>query len=51
MSAAAEYAREHRQQYLDQLSELLRIPSVSTDPEKAGDMRRAAQWVRRRHAG
>ena len=32
--------------HLDQLFELLRIPSVSTDPERAGDVRRAAEWLR-----
>jgi acetylornithine deacetylase/succinyl-diaminopimelate desuccinylase-like protein len=29
-----------------ELMELLRIPSVSTDPERTGDVRRAAEWVR-----
>jgi acetylornithine deacetylase/succinyl-diaminopimelate desuccinylase-like protein len=32
--------------WLDELSELLRIPSVSADPEHTGDVRRAAEWVR-----
>ncbi len=31
--------------WLDEVSELLRIPSVSADPEHAGDVRRAADWV------
>jgi acetylornithine deacetylase/succinyl-diaminopimelate desuccinylase-like protein len=30
---------------LDELAELLRIPSLSADPERAGDVRRAAEWV------
>ena len=34
------------QGWLDELSELLRIPSVSADPAYASDVRRAAEWVR-----
>jgi acetylornithine deacetylase/succinyl-diaminopimelate desuccinylase-like protein len=32
--------------WLEELSELLRIPSVSADPEHDADVRRAAEWVR-----
>ena len=32
--------------WLEELSELLRIPSVSADPAHADDVRRAAEWVR-----
>ena len=32
--------------WLDELSELLRIPSLSADPGHADDVRRAAEWVR-----
>jgi len=34
------------QAWLDELSELLRIPSVSADPFHAPDVRTAAEWVR-----
>ncbi len=34
-----------RQRYLDELSEFLRIPSISTLSEHKGDVRRAAEWV------
>jgi acetylornithine deacetylase/succinyl-diaminopimelate desuccinylase-like protein len=40
--------------WLEELSELLRIPSVSADPEHTADVRRAAEWVRdfvRAHGG
>jgi acetylornithine deacetylase/succinyl-diaminopimelate desuccinylase-like protein len=33
-------------EWLEELSELLRIPSVSADPEHRGDVVRAAEWVR-----
>ena len=32
--------------WLEELSELLRIPSVSADPAHQDDVRRAAEWVR-----
>jgi acetylornithine deacetylase/succinyl-diaminopimelate desuccinylase-like protein len=31
--------------WLEELSELLRIPSISADPERKEDVRRAAEWV------
>ncbi len=33
---------------VEELLELLRIPSVSTDPERADDVRAAAEWIRDR---
>jgi acetylornithine deacetylase/succinyl-diaminopimelate desuccinylase-like protein len=33
------------QAWFDELSELLSIPSVSADPERAGDVVRAAEWL------
>jgi acetylornithine deacetylase/succinyl-diaminopimelate desuccinylase-like protein len=44
-SAALSYARENRQRFLDELKELLRIPSVSTLEEHKQDIRRAAEFV------
>lgn len=38
-------ARERRAQHLESLKDLLRIPSVSTLPEHAADMGRAADWL------
>jgi acetylornithine deacetylase/succinyl-diaminopimelate desuccinylase-like protein len=31
--------------WFDELSELIRIPSVSADPERGGEVRRAGEWV------
>ena len=43
--AAVGYAREHGAQFVEELKSLLRIPSVSTAPEHAGDVRKAAEFV------
>ncbi|MFP4228233.1 MAG: M20/M25/M40 family metallo-hydrolase, partial [Salinivenus sp.] len=45
MNAALSYADEHFDTFVDQLEDLLAIPSVSTDSEYADDVRRAATWV------
>ncbi len=44
-SPAVEYARQHQSRFLDELKDLLRIPSVSTLPEHKADVRRAAEWL------
>jgi acetylornithine deacetylase/succinyl-diaminopimelate desuccinylase-like protein len=36
---------ELSQEWLEELSELLRIPSISADPERQDDVRAAGQWV------
>ena len=38
-------ARRLRSQHLESLLDLLRIPSISTLPEQAADVRRAADWL------
>ena len=43
---AYEYAAAHEADFLAQLQELLRIPSVSTSSAHAADVRRAAEWLR-----
>jgi len=43
--AAVAYLREHDAEHLAQLDEFLRIESVSADPGRAGEVRRAAQWI------
>jgi acetylornithine deacetylase/succinyl-diaminopimelate desuccinylase-like protein len=39
------YVESHRDAFLDDLKDLLRIPSISTLPEHRDDIRRAAQYV------
>jgi acetylornithine deacetylase/succinyl-diaminopimelate desuccinylase-like protein len=39
------YLEDRRQQFEEDLCELLRIPSVSADRRYAADVRRAAEWV------
>ena len=34
-----------RQQHIDRLVEWLRIPSISTDRQREGDVRRAGEWI------
>ncbi len=45
MTAAHDYAHQNAQVFLNQLKDLIRIPSVSTLPEKKADMQRAAEWL------
>jgi acetylornithine deacetylase/succinyl-diaminopimelate desuccinylase-like protein len=43
--AALAYLHENEAGHLAQLDEFLRIESVSADPARAGEVRRAAQWI------
>jgi acetylornithine deacetylase/succinyl-diaminopimelate desuccinylase-like protein len=43
MSDLTQYLDTHKQRFLDELLDLLRIPSVSADPKYAGDVRRMAE--------
>ena len=44
-AAAREYAHAHADQFLGELVEMLRIPSLSADPAHAPDIRRMAEWL------
>ena len=39
------YVNQHEQQFLEELKEFLRIPSISTLPEHDGDVKRAAEFT------
>jgi len=42
---ALKYAKEHVENFQQNLDDFLRIPSISTDPERKTDMQEAAKWV------
>ncbi|HNB52837.1 MAG TPA: dipeptidase [Anaerolineales bacterium] len=42
---ALQFAQKHASRFVDQLGEFVSIPSVSTTPERFGDVRRAGEWV------
>jgi acetylornithine deacetylase/succinyl-diaminopimelate desuccinylase-like protein len=44
-SAAIDFARQNQPRFLEELKELLRIPSISTLPEHNGDTRQAAETL------
>jgi acetylornithine deacetylase/succinyl-diaminopimelate desuccinylase-like protein len=46
-SPAVAYARENQPRFLNELKDLLRIPSVSTAPEHKADVERAADYIAR----
>jgi len=43
--AALTFLREHHDDHLRQLDEFLRIESVSADPDRREEVRRAARWI------
>ena len=45
MNEISAYLQKHQARHLEELKELLRIPSVSTSKENEADVRRAAQWL------
>jgi succinyl-diaminopimelate desuccinylase len=47
MEKIAGYIDSNKNAYLDRLQEFLRIPSISTDPARKVDTRKAGEWVHR----
>ncbi|HEY5982887.1 MAG TPA: dipeptidase [Anaerolineales bacterium] len=45
MNAALSYVNDNKDRFLNELKDLLKIPSISTDPEHNADLLRAAEWV------
>jgi acetylornithine deacetylase/succinyl-diaminopimelate desuccinylase-like protein len=48
---AIEYAHNHKTVFLNELKDVLRIPSISTDPDHQADMVRTAEWLKLQLAG
>ncbi len=46
MESVQQYITENKQRFLDELLDLLRIPSVSADPAYAQDVRKTAEFVK-----
>lgn len=46
MSKALHYIDSNKEKFKDELFELLRIPSISTDSKRKGDIRRAAEYLK-----
>jgi acetylornithine deacetylase/succinyl-diaminopimelate desuccinylase-like protein len=44
---ALSYARAGRRRFVSELTEFLRFPSVSSQPERAGDLKNCAAWLAR----
>ena len=45
MVAWETYLNEHRNQFINELLEFLRIPSISSLPDHRSDVQRAAEWL------
>ena len=45
LEASLNYAHTHTDAYIEQYKELLRIPSIGTDPAYRPDVLRAAEWI------
>ena len=45
MQSSQQFIQANKDRFLNELLELLRIPSISADPAYAGDVRRAGEWV------
>ena len=48
MTKWQDFIEEHKEQYVNELSDFLRIPSISSLSEHADDIKRAAEWVAER---
>ena len=48
MSSINNYISDNKDRFLEELLDLLRIPSVSADSKFAGDVRKAAEFVKQR---
>ena len=45
LTAGVAFAKDNGERFVEELKDLIRIPSISTDPERAADVRRAAEFV------
>lgn len=45
LNEALSYAKQNQERFLNELKEVLTIPSISTDPSHNADMQHAAEWM------
>lgn len=45
LNKALEFAEQNHERFLNELKDILAIPSISTDPDSKPDMQRAAEWM------
>jgi acetylornithine deacetylase/succinyl-diaminopimelate desuccinylase-like protein len=45
LNQALEYAKHNQTRFLNELNEVLTIPSISTDPDHKADIQHAAEWM------
>src|SRR5512140_963133 len=45
LKEALDYAHQNHERFINEMKEILAIPSISTDPEHKADMQRAAEWM------
>ncbi len=48
MQKVQSFIKDNQKRFLDELLEMLRIPSISADAKYAGEVRRTAEWVKAR---
>ena len=44
---ALRYAQDHKEQSLEKMKDIISIPSISTDPERKEDIKKAAEWLKK----
>src|SRR5208337_3651534 len=47
LAQALDFTQTNRSRYLSELKDFIAIPSISTLPERKGDVQRAAEWLAR----
>jgi len=47
-TAALNYAKEHHREFLEDLIQFAKIPSISTDPDHKEDIRRTSEWLEKK---
>jgi len=49
MEELKQYLDEHKDRFLEELIDFLKIPSISADPAYKGEVKKAAEWLKERY--